>query len=219
MPKFTVSPNVFDPTFRERVRDANPIERVVNDDLLAAGHHPLAGAGDELEGWHPAHGSTSGLSLKVNVTQGLWHCFNCGTGGDVFTWVMNARGYSFVEALHSLAARAGIPLPSLDPAQQQHWQQLQQERHDLEELFRAAMEFFHQRLTPLSRGCWRRCRASRLSRWCWPWPGALPRRSGPCSPFSVQGSGTMRGCCTSTGMERRGNGPGGRRWRADGRWE
>jgi hypothetical protein len=138
---------LFDPTFRERVRDANPIEQIINDDLVAARHCPLAGAGEELEGWHPAHGSTSGLSLKVNTAKQVYLCFNCGEAGDVFTWVMHVRGYTFVEALHSLAEHAGIPLPSLDPVQQQHWQQLQQERHDLEALFRVAADFFHEHMT------------------------------------------------------------------------
>src|SRR5262245_33486230 len=94
MPTFSVPPSVFDPDFRECVRDANSIAHVINEDLLASGHGPLAGKGDELEGWHPAHGSISARSLKVNVAKGLWHCFNCGGGGDVFTWVMHARGYT-----------------------------------------------------------------------------------------------------------------------------
>jgi DNA primase catalytic core len=147
MPNFITLSSLFDPTFRERVRDANSIEQIINDDLVAAGHHPLTGAGEELEGWHPAHGSTSGLSLKVNTAKQVYICFNCGEAGDVFTWIMHVRGCTFVEALRFLADRTNIPWPSFDPAQQQHWQQLQQERHDLEELFRAAVEFFHQQLT------------------------------------------------------------------------
>ena len=142
MSNFTMPSSLFDPTFRERVRDANPIEQIINDDLVAAGHRPLAGAGEELEGWHPAHGSTSGLSLKVNATKQVYLCFNCGEAGDVFTWVMHARGCAFVEALRFLADRANIPWPSVDPAQHQRWQQLQQERHDLEELFRVGGGLF-----------------------------------------------------------------------------
>src|SRR5262245_11723891 len=147
MPNFTALPGVFDPTFRDHVRDANPIEQVINDDLRAVGHPPLAGKGEEVAGWHPTHGSASGLSLKVNTAKQVYICFNCGEAGDVFTWIMHARGCTFVEALHVLADRANLPWPSLDPTQQQQWQQLQQERHDLEELFRAAVEVFHQQLT------------------------------------------------------------------------
>ena len=53
MPKFTAPRRVFDPTFSERVRDANPLDQVVNDDLLPAERPLLAGAGDELEGLAP----------------------------------------------------------------------------------------------------------------------------------------------------------------------
>src|SRR5262249_30868399 len=111
------------------------------------GHRPLSGTDEELEGWHPAHGSTSRLSLKVNTTKQVYICFNCGEASDVFRWIIHPRGCTFVEALHVLADHANLPWPSLDPAQQQQWQQLQQERHDLEELFRVVVEFFHQQLT------------------------------------------------------------------------
>ena len=91
MPNLTVPPRVFDPTFRDRVRDANPLAHVINEDLRAAGHPPLAGKGEEVEGWHPAHGSTSGRSLKVNTAKQVYYCFNCGEGGDIFAWVMLAQ--------------------------------------------------------------------------------------------------------------------------------
>jgi hypothetical protein len=64
------------------------------------------------------------------------------------------------------------------------------------------------RSTPLSRGCWHRCRGSRLSRWCWRWKASLPRPCGPCRPLLVKGHGTMHGCCTSIGRKwRRSWGP------------
>ena len=119
MPSVVMTAPSFDPTLRDRVRDANPIADVINDTLAAAGHPPLSGRGDELAGWHPRHASQSGTSLKVTISKGLFHCFNCGEGGDVFAWVMQEQGCTFVEALHALAQRAGIALPSLDPSQQQ----------------------------------------------------------------------------------------------------
>jgi hypothetical protein len=59
MPNFTVPRRVFDPTFAERVRDANPLEQVVNGDLLSAGHRALTGTGDERAGWHPKSSHTT----------------------------------------------------------------------------------------------------------------------------------------------------------------
>src|SRR5262249_25691707 len=74
-------------------------------------------------------------------------CFHCGDGGDVFSWVMRERSMPFVEALQLLAARTGIPLPSLDAAQLQQWQHLQQERHNLEQLFRITVGVYCQQIT------------------------------------------------------------------------
>lgn len=147
MPSVVMTAPAFDPMLRDRVRDANPIAGVINASLAAAGHAPLSGHGDELAGWHPGDRSKSGMSLKVSVSKGLYNCFHCGQGGDVFAWVMQERGCTFVEALHELAYRAGIALPALDPTQQQAWQQQQQDRHDLETLFRAVAAFYHGSLT------------------------------------------------------------------------
>lgn len=41
----------------------------------------------------------------------MYHCFGCGAGGNVFTFLMEYENYSFVEALKYLADRAGVELP------------------------------------------------------------------------------------------------------------
>ena len=48
--------------------------------------------------------------------EGLWHCFGCGEGGDLFRFVMEQEAVGFTEAVRSLADRAGIPLPISDHA-------------------------------------------------------------------------------------------------------
>ena len=47
-------------------------------------------------------------SLSIDPARGLYHCFGCGVGGDVFTFVQETQGLSFVEAMEVLADRAGI---------------------------------------------------------------------------------------------------------------
>jgi len=49
-------------------------------------------------------------SMSVDHARGLYHCFGCGKGGDVFTFVQETQGIDFGDALEMLARRAGITL-------------------------------------------------------------------------------------------------------------
>ena len=49
-------------------------------------------------------------SFSVNVEKQIFHCFGCGVGGNVFTFLMRHEGISFPEAVKLLAQRAGIEL-------------------------------------------------------------------------------------------------------------
>lgn len=49
-------------------------------------------------------------SFSIDSVRGLFHCFGCGKGGDVFTFVMETQGLTFREALELLADRAQITL-------------------------------------------------------------------------------------------------------------
>jgi DNA primase len=51
-------------------------------------------------------------SFTVNREKGLYHCFGCGAGGNVFTFLTQHEKISFGEALRQLASRANITLPS-----------------------------------------------------------------------------------------------------------
>lgn len=50
-------------------------------------------------------------SFKVNREKQMYHCFGCGVGGNVFTFVMEYENLSFPEAVRWLAERAGMQLP------------------------------------------------------------------------------------------------------------
>jgi len=69
---------------------------------------PLKYRGNSYEAICPFHADTK-PSLKVNDEKGLFKCFACGAGGDVFNFVMNYRDISFPEALGEIALYHNIP--------------------------------------------------------------------------------------------------------------
>lgn len=58
----------------------------------------------------PFHKEKTG-SFSVNAAHSYFYCFGCHEKGDVFTFVMKLENVSFPEAVRSIAAKAGIPLP------------------------------------------------------------------------------------------------------------
>lgn len=73
---------------------------------------PLKKAGRNFKGLCPFHHEKT-PSFMVTEEKQIFHCFGCGTGGDVFTFLMKFNGLSFPEALKELAKRAGVKLPTL----------------------------------------------------------------------------------------------------------
>ena len=49
-------------------------------------------------------------SCKVDPASQTWHCFGCGEGGDIITYVQKLDNVDFVDAVRFLARRAGIEL-------------------------------------------------------------------------------------------------------------
>lgn len=86
------------------VRDRSPIEAVVGEylQLRAAG-------GGRLKGLCPFHEERT-PSFTVNPAKGLFHCFGCQAGGDVFTFIARMENLGFTETVERLADRAGVEL-------------------------------------------------------------------------------------------------------------
>ncbi|MCS7241947.1 DNA primase [Candidatus Caldatribacterium sp.] len=51
-------------------------------------------------------------SFTVSPEKGIFHCFGCGAGGNIFTFIMRVERLTFPEAVAFLAERYGLPLPS-----------------------------------------------------------------------------------------------------------
>jgi DNA primase len=70
------------------------------------------GSGGEYRGLCPLPSHEEAApSFQVNRRKGLWHCFGCGAGGDVISFVMKREGVGFQEALAILAGPAGLGEP------------------------------------------------------------------------------------------------------------
>jgi DNA primase len=80
-------------------------------------------------------------SLSIDIAQGLYHCFGCQAGGDVFKFVQETQGLDFSEAVEQLAARAGIALQRDPEAIRRRG-----EREGLIEATRTAVDFYQDRL-------------------------------------------------------------------------
>jgi DNA primase len=70
----------------------------------------LRKAGVNWKGLCPFH-SEKTPSFMVNPKKGIFHCFGCGVGGDVFGFLMRQDRLSFPEAVRALAKTAGVTLP------------------------------------------------------------------------------------------------------------
>lgn len=77
---------------------------------VVSGYVALKKAGRNHLGLCPFHGEKT-PSFTVNDERGLFHCFGCGAGGTVFTFVMQADRVTFREAVETLARRAGVEIP------------------------------------------------------------------------------------------------------------
>ncbi|HUI29173.1 MAG TPA: DNA primase [Candidatus Acidoferrales bacterium] len=95
----------------EEVRQATDIVDVISQYVR------LQKRGKNYLGLCPFHNEKT-PSFTVNREKGLYHCFGCGVGGNVFTFVTQYEKISFGEALRQLAARANITLPSYNSEKQ-----------------------------------------------------------------------------------------------------
>lgn len=85
--------------------------RIRNDIVSVIGSYiRLKKTGSNHVGLCPFHNEKT-PSFSVSQSKQMYHCFGCGVGGNVYTFVMEYENYTFVEALKFLAERAGINLP------------------------------------------------------------------------------------------------------------
>lgn len=91
----------------EEVRKANNIVEVIEE------YVQLTKRGRNYFGLCPFHGEKT-PSFSVTQEKQIFHCFGCGKGGNVITFLMEIESFSFFESLEYLANRASISLPELN---------------------------------------------------------------------------------------------------------
>jgi DNA primase len=95
----------------------------------------LKKAGTTLKGLCPFHGEKT-PSFIVTPGRETWHCFGCGEGGDIFSFVMRRDGIAFPEALRRLAQRAGVEIDERTSREDAH-------RKRLHDVLDTAFAFYH----------------------------------------------------------------------------
>lgn len=103
----------------------------------------LKKAGRNYLGLCPFHNEKT-PSFSVSPDKQIFHCFGCGVGGNVFTFLIKQEGFSFPEAARMLAGRYGVVIPPPQLSPEQH-QQLKF-REDLLNVNREAMQYFRHAL-------------------------------------------------------------------------
>lgn len=124
----------------EEIRSANDIVDVISQ------HVRLKKRGKNFTGLCPFHQEKT-PSFTVSSEKQVYHCFGCGKGGNIFTFVMEFEKVSFTEAVRSLAEKAGITITYTEADQEQ-----QSEIESLYNVCRFAGLFFHTNLTKTDEG-------------------------------------------------------------------
>ncbi len=106
-------------------------------------HVQLRKAGVNHKGLCPFHQEKT-PSFNVNGERGFFYCFGCQKKGDVFTFVIEYEGKSFIEAARSLAERFGVQVPEREMSPQEKRER--SERSKLLEVNKIATRFFREHL-------------------------------------------------------------------------
>jgi DNA primase len=108
---------------------------------LVGQHVSLSRAGQNLKGLCPFHQEKS-PSFTVSPSRQIFHCFGCGAGGNVFTFLTRITGASFPETVRDLGRRVGIEVqePTADSGSQA------QQANRTEHVNQTAARWFHETL-------------------------------------------------------------------------
>ncbi|MEX0919725.1 MAG: DNA primase [Candidatus Saccharimonadales bacterium] len=114
------------------IKDRLGVEEVVGE------YVQLKQAGHNFKGLCPFHHEKT-PSFVVSPDKGIYHCFGCSEGGDIFSFVQKVDGLDFRGALELLARKAGVELPekSADSGK------IKQRKEKAYEMLEKASKYYH----------------------------------------------------------------------------
>ena len=119
----------------ERIHEEANLVDIVSEYL------PLKRTGVNFVGLCPFHNEKT-PSFTVSETKQFYHCFGCGEGGDVISFIMKMENLSFLEACEYLANKLGIPL---EEKSEKH-KKLEDERDRIYEINKEAARYYYSNL-------------------------------------------------------------------------
>jgi len=131
-------------SFADRVKQQADIVRVVGEYVR------LKKSGQNFTGLCPFHGEKT-PSFAVHPVKQIFHCFGCGKGGDVFSFVMEMEKCQFPDAVRIVAEKCGIAIPRPKERSPEERKENQQ-RAALVEIHREAQAFFVKQLETTAEG-------------------------------------------------------------------
>ena len=120
----------------DEVRQSNDIVDVISQYMY------LKRSGRNYFGLCPFHNEKS-PSFSVSPDKQIFHCFGCGVGGNVISFIMKIEGCGFVEAIQILAEKANIQLPTLENNVDSQREELKAKVYKVNEF---TAKFYHENL-------------------------------------------------------------------------
>lgn len=110
---------------------------------VISGYVKLKKNGSSYTGLCPFHNEKS-PSFSVSGQRQLYHCFGCGVGGNVITFIMEYENMTFLEAVKMLGDRAGVALPETSVSEQDKKERVIRDR--LLEVNKIAATYYYRQL-------------------------------------------------------------------------
>jgi DNA primase len=129
---------IFDNSAREQVRARIDISEFVGR------YVKLKPSGQNFKGLCPFHKEKT-PSFVVSPSRGTFHCFGCGKGGDIFSFLQEMEGVEFKEALRMLAEEAGVSLGDVQRRRDTPAEQFPS-KSEMLAIHREAAQFYYRRI-------------------------------------------------------------------------